>query len=291
MIKIGLIGSQSMHGWAFAAACNHPGEDGNDRFPGARVTAVYGVDDTEEHIKETMEKGNIPTRVSSLDELYEHCNAFMILQRKGGEHMKYAAELIKKGYPVFIDKPICNSYEDMNTLKLLAEKYDAVICGGSGLKHNKQIKELKKQVEEQCFGQIKGATINHSADMDSPYDGIFFYLPHAVEMMLELFGYDPKSVNTTVLSHNNFTVCVKYEEYLINLAISSCPEAYVVVNGQKSTAVQIDSSDIFSESMRNFVAAIEMHELNKDMDKFTKSIAVILAVKESMEKGAEVKIR
>ena len=127
MIKIGLIGSQSMHGWAFAAACNHPGEDGNDRFPGARVTAVYGVDDTEEHIKETMEKGNIPTRVSSLDELYEHCNAFMILQRKGGEHMKYAAELIKKGYPVFIDKPICNSYEDMNTLKLLAEKYDAVI--------------------------------------------------------------------------------------------------------------------------------------------------------------------
>ena len=108
---------------------------------------------------------------------------------------------------------------------------------------------------------------------------------------ITMLGYFISSNFICDISLNAYTVCVKYEEYLINLAISSCPEAYVVVNGQKSTAVQIDSSDIFRESMRNFVAAIEMHELNKDMDKFTKSIAVILAVKESMEKGAEVKIR
>ena len=290
MINIGLIGTQSMHAWAFAQACNIPKEDGSYNFPDARVTAVYGVDDTEEHIQLTMEKGNIPIAVSSLEELYEHCNAFMILQRRGGEHLEYATELIKKGYPVFIDKPVCRSLEDMERLQALAAKHDAVICGGSGLKYNKQIVELKKLIEEQSFGPIKGATINHSADMDSPYDGIFFYLPHAVEMMLELFGYHPVSVQTSVLSHNNFTVCVKYEEYMINLAINSASPCFVVVNGKTGTAVQIDSSDIFLENMRNFVTAIERQERTKDTEKLTKHVAVILAVQESIEKGTEVKI-
>ena len=290
MINIGLIGTQSMHAWAFAQACNIPDSEGNYHFPDARVTAVYGVDDREEHIKLTLEKGNIPLSVSSMEELYEHCNAFMILQRRGGEHLKYAAELIKRGYPVFIDKPVCCTLEDMKRLQALAAEHDAVVCGGSGLKYNKQIRELKQQIAAQAFGPIKGATINHSADMDSPYDGIFFYFPHAVEMMLELFGYHPVSVKTTVFSHNNFTVCVKYEEYMINLAINSSSPCFVVVNGKTGTAVQVNSGDIFLENMRNFVTTIEQHEVTKDTDKLTKHVAVILAVQESMEKDTEVKI-
>ena len=290
MINIGLIGTQSMHAWAFAQACNIPREDGSYNFPDARVTAVYGVDDTEEHIKLTLEKGNIPLSVSSMEELYEHCNAFMILQRRGGEHLKYAAKLIKRGYPVFIDKPVCCTMEDVERLKTLAAEHNAVICGGSGLKYNKQIVALKKRIEDQEFGQIKGATINHSADMDSPYDGIFFYLPHAVEMMLELFGYYPVSVKTSVLSHNNFTVCVKYKEYMINLAINGCQSSFVVINGQSSTVTEIDSSDIFIENMRNFITAIKQNDVTKDTDKLTKHVAVILAVQKSIETGAEERI-
>ena len=205
--------------------------------------------------------------------------------------MEYASELIKRGYPVFIDKPVCNSFEDMEKLKSLAAAHDVVICGGSGLKYNKQIKELKKLIEEQSFGSLKGATINHSADMDSPYDGIFFYLPHAVEMMLELFGYDPISVRTTVLSHNNFTICVKYEEYIINLVINGSAQCYVVINGKTSIATQIDSSDIFVENMKNFVDSIRQHKVIKDTSHLTKHVAVILAVKESIKKGTEEKIR
>ena len=290
MIKIGLIGTQSMHAWAFAETCNKPNVDGKYRFSDARVTALYGVDDEDEHIKYTMEKGNVPVQVESLEELYEHCNAFMILQRRGGEHMKYASELIQKGYPVFIDKPVCRTAEEVETLKQLAAEHPSVICGGSGLKHDLQLKELKGQLEQKEFGQIRGATINHSADIDSPFDGIFFYLPHAVEMMLELFGYDPKSVSTTVHSHDNFTVCVKYEAYMINLVINGSSPTYVVINGEKSAAVQVGSSDIFLETMKNFVGVIREERICKDADVLTKSISVILAIQESIESGREVRI-
>lgn len=64
------------HAWAFAQACNILGSEGNYNFPDVRVTAVYGVDDTEK-------------------------------------------------------------------LKALVAEHDAVICGSSRLKYNKQIRELK----------------------------------------------------------------------------------------------------------------------------------------------------
>lgn len=291
MIKIGLIGTQSMHAWSFAQACNVPDEAGNYRYGDTRVTAIYGVDDTEEHIKFTMEKGNVDISVNSFEELFNHCNAFMVLQRNGKEHLKYAEEIIKRGFPVFIDKPVCNSTDNMLKLKKLAEENNNVICGGSGLKHNKQMKELKELIENNYFEEIRGATINHSADIDCPYDGIFFYLPHAVEMMLELFGYNPLSVNTTVLSNDNFTVCVKYEDKLINLAINSCSPTYVVINGKKSISKEIISNDIFVEEMRYFINNIENNNITKDVSKITKHVSVILAVKESIEKKTEVIIK
>ena len=164
MIKIGLIGCQSMHAWSFAAVCNIPQENGEYRFPDARVTAVYGVDDTPEHIQFTMEKGNIPVQVSSLEELCQHCNAFMILQRRGGEHVPYALELMKRGYPVFMDKPACCTAEDAAVLKKAMEEYKPIISGGSGLKYNRQVADLKQQLQNQAFGPIRGGTINHSAD-------------------------------------------------------------------------------------------------------------------------------
>lgn len=290
MIKIGLIGTQSMHAWAFAQVCNCPDGEGDFRIPGARVTAAFGVDDTPEHIQMTLEKGKIPQAVTSLDEMFVHCNAFMILQRNGGEHLKYAAEVIKRGFPVFIDKPVCCGMEDIHELQKLAESSNAVICGGSGLKHSKQIVALKRDLEEGVFGQIKGATINHSADIESPYGGIFFYLPHAVEMMLELFGYDPVSVRTTVLSRNNFTVCVKYNDYIVNLAINGAAPTFVVVHAKNSQVVQVDDSDIFVESMKQFADAIQNEQVTRDTYKLTRHVAVILAVNESIKTNQEVRI-
>ena len=286
-IRIGLIGSQSMHAWAFARACNEPDQNGNYRFPNARVAAVWGVDDTPEHTRITMEKGLIPRMVSSLEELYETCNAFMILQRRGGEHMAFAEEIIKRGLPVFIDKPVCCTPEDIRKLGQLAQERDAVICGGSGFKYNRQIRTLKEQIAAGGFGSIREAFITYSADMDSPYDGIFFYLPHAVEIMLELFGYEPQSLWTEVQDHNHFTVHVAYPRYQIHLILNNSKNCLVEILGDRERTEEIDAGDIFAENMRNFVTAIENGCFTKDTAPLTAHVRVILAVKRAMESKQE----
>ena len=283
-IRIGLIGSQSMHAWAFAQACNEPDNNGNYRFPKVRVAAVYGVDDTPEHIRVTMEKGNIPRAAASLEELFDYCNAFMLLQRRGTEHMVFAEEIIKRGYPVFIDKPVCTTMEDVLKLKQLAQAHNAVICGGSGFKYSKQIVQLKEKIAEKQFGQIQHAAITYNADIDSPYDGVFFYLPHAVEIMLELFGYDPRNIQTAVSAHNDFTVDVTYENCQVRLNLNGSKTCRVEIGGENSACEEIDAGDIFVENMRNFLTAIENRQVTKDTAKLTKHVDVILAVKTAIEK-------
>ena len=287
-IRIGLIGSQSMHAWAFAKACNEPDQNGNYRFSNARVVSVWGVDDTPEHIQVTAEKGNIPLVASSLEELFEYCNAFMILQRRGGEHIAFAEEIIRRGYPVFIDKPVCNTAEDCQKLKLLASAHDAVICGGSGFKYNKQILQLKKRIATGELGQILDAAITYSADIDSPYDGIFFYLPHAVEIMLELFGYDPQSVQAEVSDHNHFLVYVTYQQYQIRLILNNAKTCLVEIHGDRQISEEIDAGDIFIENMRHFLTAIETEQITKDTTELTEHVRVILAVNRAIEDHTEI---
>ena len=287
-IRIGLIGSQSMHAWAFSKACNEPDQNGNYRFPNARVLAVYGVDDIPEHIQATMEKGSIPRMVSSLEELFEYCNAFMILQRRGGEHVAVAEQIIKKGYPVFIDKPVCCTQEDILKLKRLSSTYDAVLCGGSGFKYNKQIVNLKEQIMAERFGQIRDASITYSADIDSPYDGIFFYLPHAVEIMLELFGYDWHSLRVEVETHDHFVVYVNYQAYQIRLILNNSKTCRVEINGDHPVSEEIDAGDIFEENMRHFLTAIEDRQATKDTTELTEHVRVILAAKSAIEYTTEV---
>lgn len=286
-IRIGLIGSQSMHAWAFGQACNEPDENGNYRFPNVRVAAVFGVDDTPEHIRLTMEKGNIPHKASSLEELFKYCNAFMILQRRGGEHLAFAEKIIQKGYPVFIDKPVCCTREDIRRLELLASGHDTVICGGSGFKYSRQILQLKKKIAAGEFGRIREASITYSADMDSPYDGIFFYLPHAVEIMLELFGYDPRSVQVEASAHDQFTVDVEYGIYPIQLVLNGSKTCRVAIRADCHVDVEIDAGDIFIENMRHFVTAIENGQVTKDVTALTEHVRVILAVKCAIENKTE----
>ena len=287
-IRIGLIGSQSMHAWAFAQACNEPDEKGSYRFPNARVVAVYGVDDTPGHIRVTMEKGNIPRAVASMEELFEQCDAFMILQRNGAEHMTFAEEIIRRGYPVFIDKPVCCSREDLQKLQELASERGAVICGGSGFKYNRQILRLKNRITTGDLGPVRDGAITYSADINSPYGGIFFYLPHAVEIMLELFGYEWRSVRVKVETHDHFVVYVAYQNCKVQLILNNSKTCCVRIAGDCEICEEIDADDIFVENMRHFITAVEDGQMTRNTTALTEHVRLILAVQRAIEHKKEI---
>jgi len=287
MIRIGIIGSQSMHAWAFARECNLPDETGRYLIPDCRVTAICGVDDTSEHTVETAQKGGIPEIVEQPEQLYDICDAVMVLTRRGETHIKYALPFIERGYPVFIDKPVCISDEDIVTLKTITAEKNCIIAGGSGLKHCNSVKEMKKQIDSGSLGNIIGLSVSHAADMDCEYNGIYFYACHAVEIMLTLLGRDICSVEASVFNHNNFSVLVKYHEKFANLLFTSGRNGnFINIFGDKdSISCPINQSDIFRNTMLDFVNKIRNKNATKNIDEIIEHIYVLRNIDKALKES------
>ena len=284
MIKIGLIGTQSMHAWSFAKECNIPDENENYLIPDCRVAAACGLDDTPEHVMETAEKGKIECIVNRPEELFDICDAVMVTTRRGDEHVKLAVPFLKRGIPVFIDKPVCTSEEDIQILK----KYEGkcVIAGGSGMKHNKSLLRLCDMIKNGEVGEVKGISLNHNADIDSPYNGIFFYACHGVEIMLKLLGGDIKSIEATALGHDNFSVYVKYDNRFANLIFTLGYNDYFVnvYGDKKNISYRLDPSDIFRETMIDFAGKIRDNRICENIDEIVRHVHILKEIEKKLLK-------
>lgn len=293
MIRIGLIGSQSMHSLSFAKQCNLPNDNGEYLMPDCRITAVCAADDTEDHARQTAQVGKIPYIVNEPDALFDKCDAVMVLTRRGSSHIPYALPFIKRGYPVFLDKPICLSDEDIAILKTETAKGKCIVDGGSGMKHNSSVKELKRIIDSGSLGSIKGISLNHNADINCEYDGIYFYACHGVEMMLSLLGTNPKSVQSCVLDEKNFTAFFKYEEQFANLIFTVGYNDYFVnIYGEKKNiSCRIDPSDIFQQTILSFVEQIRNGVSTSSWDDLLSHIYMLRAMEKSINEKCEIKIK
>ena len=292
MIKIGLIGSLSIHAEIFAKICNLPDGNGDYLFEDARIHAVCGIDDTPEHTEATARKGGISKIVQKPEELQEECDAVMILPRRGEEHICYALPFLKKGYPVFLDKPVCRTVRDIEILRNEISKRNGIISGGSVMKYCSTLGEIRQMISTGKLGTVSGATLNHNADIDSIYGGVFFYGSHAVEMMLALFGYEPVSVQVHVQTHDNFTVTVCYEDKIINLILNPNHNSrYITVYGERETSTfKLDDSDVFEKAMIEFVDRIRKKKTTDSIDHLVKHVEVLAAIEKSIKEKREVRI-
>ncbi|MCI9626224.1 MAG: Gfo/Idh/MocA family oxidoreductase [Clostridia bacterium] len=292
MINIGIIGSQSMHAREFAKVCNLPDEHGSFLIPDCRVTAICGMDDAPEHTADIARQGCIPRILQQPEALFDFCDAVMVATRNGDNHVALALPFLRKGYPVFLDKPVCISKEDIAVLENEVRQRDCIIAGGSGMQHNRSLKELKRLMDSGEVGEVKGISLNHNGDIDSPYGGIFFYACHGVEMMLQLLGKEPRSVQTNVLTHDQFSIFVKYQDRFANLIMTSGYQDYFVnVYGEKrNIAYRIDADDIFRETMVHFANRIRKHRITKSVDDLVRHVRVLQAIETSIEKKTEVLI-
>lgn len=292
MIKIGIIGSQSMHAKEFAKSCNVPHENGTFLIPDCRITAICGIDDSPEHTAEIARLGQISQIVGQPEELFDLCDAVMVTTRNGDNHVAYALPFLHHGYPVFLDKPVCVSKEDIALLEQEVQKRDCILVGGSGMQHNRSLKELKTLLDGGEVGAVKGISLNHNGDIDSPYGGIFFYVCHGVEMMLQLLGKEAESVQTAVLDHGNFSIFVKYKEQFANLIMTCGYQDYFVnVYGEKKNMIyRMDPSDIFRETMLYFAKQIREHVITRSVDDLVRHVRILQAVEKSMQYKTEIQI-
>jgi len=289
MIRIGILGADSSHASAFSKLCNFPETDtGNYPFPEVRVTAIYGEDI--EQAKQVALACNICEVVTSPEELLSKVDGVMVLFRDGNVHLPYALPFIESGMPVWIDKPITVTLKDSDLLLEAADKSPSLITGGSTCKYNKEVLELKKMVDQGDLGTVLSGYLNFPCDIYSPYNGIFFYAPHMVEMMFTIFGYEILSI--TCIKQKDTIRCIgKYEGFSVVLDFTNhVHQSFCMIHGDKKSHVReikVDTST-YKAGLEQFITMLRTKNMPLPLTKLTAVTKVLTAINDSMSEGKEI---
>lgn len=190
-LRIGVIGLDSTHAIAFTKAIN-----ASSKKSGFEVVAAYPYGSqqialSQERIpkfKEEIQNMNVII-VSSIAELLNQVDCVLLETNDGNLHLSQALEVIRSRKPLFIDKPIANSYEDALRIFEAADKYNCPVFSSSSLRYIRGLVGLD-------LSQVIGADVYSPAHTEPSHKDLYWYGIHGVEMLFALLGPDCKSVQT-----------------------------------------------------------------------------------------------
>ena len=218
MIKIAILGFENSHSWLFASYLAP--KDGKKNFEDVELLGIYGdpnEDGFDEAKKQIGNFSDCKIYTDDYNRFLDEADAIMVTARHGNNHLKYARKYVEKGIPVWIDKPITCSIDEVVELVELAKKHKCVLSGGSSLEHHDGVKAMANKVinsEKDIIGGHVSAPVN----MVNPYGDFWFYTQHLVGIMTTIFGIDVKSVKAfeepngvhAVYDYGKFTVSAHY---------------------------------------------------------------------------------
>ncbi len=292
MIRIGILGSDNSHALMFSKIVNIPDSEGYYQFDDVRITAIYGFDDDPMHTEKVAKEGRIEFIAKSPEEFYGKVDAVMVVYRHGKYHVPHILPFVEKGYPVWIDKPISTSIEDIEKLREAVERNNTLITGGSTLKYNHEILTLQRMVENKTLGEVSGGSMNFPGDFQSEYNGIFFYGSHLCEMCLSVFGYDVKSVYASSVNPKNTMVIAKYEDKQVALHFNAKAGKYTLtLTGEKdSFTTEMDTSIIYKLGFEQFIKMLRIKRMPLSFDDLVKPVYMLSAIEKSIKEGKEISL-
>ena len=285
MKKIVILGCENSHANSFLGFIRD-----NKRFADVEVVGVYS--DEKEAMEKVATDFNVPT-MENYDSAVGKVDGVVITARHGANHYKYAAPYISSGVPMFIDKPITVSEEDALALAKALKEYNVAVTGGSSCRHDKTVLALKADAENKVNGDTVGGFVVCPLSSKMGYGGFYFYSQHLVEVVCDIFGRFPKSVQAFV-SGENVNVVFRYENYDVNgTFVEGGFGCYYAVraakDGSKGGALVINL-DIFMAEWETFYGLLHGDKNEMSYEEFISPVFILNAIERSMKSGKEEKI-
>ena len=286
MKKIASLGCENSHADTFLNFIYN-----TESYRDVEVVGVYSNEP--EASRKLNEKYGVAV-LDSYDAAVGTVDGLIVTARHGDLHYEYAKPYIESGIPMFIDKPVTiredEAVEFMRTLKAKGVK----VVGGSSLKHDVGVKALKKEKEESTDGKTLGGFVRAPIDMASVYGGLYFYAPHLVEVVSEIFGRYPLSVEAKA---NGELVSVRfnYGEYSVdgafvehNYLYYACRSAEKSVKGMYLEST--DEHNWFRSEFDEFYSILSGGEPGVTYSDLISSVFVMNAIERSLKSGKEEKV-
>lgn len=281
MKKIAILGCENSHANAFLKFIK-----GNEEFSDFECIGVYSVDPAaSQKLSDTF---GVPV-LENYDSAVGAIDGLVITARHGGDHYKFAKPYIESGIPMFIDKPITVSEDEAVEFMQALKARGTRISGGSSLKQDVYVSELKKDALEENGGKTLGGFIRAPYQAENAYGGFYFYAQHLVEMVCEIFGRFPKSVEAKK-NGKTINVLFHYDNYdCVGLFCDGSYVYYAARMAEKSSkSFEIPTtSDWYYREFKEFTEILNGAEQTCTHEEFISPVFIMNAIMRSLESGKE----
>lgn len=180
-----------MHSAAYTEIINSGTSD--PEFNDCRVVAIFhpeGNPDVEFSEKQLQSftdtiKGQGVEFVRSLKELVRKVDAVMLLTNDGRPHLKEIMPVLKAGKPVYVDKPLAATLQDVLAIFKVSGKYKVPMFSCSPLRFVKEALDIR---EGKIVGKVLGANTYGPAPLQKSHADLFWDGIHAVESLYTVLG-------------------------------------------------------------------------------------------------------
>ena len=124
----------------------------------------------------------------------------MLETNDGTLHLEQAAEVMKAGKPMFIDKPVAATLAEAIAIYMLAKEYKAQIFSASSLRYTPRTQELARGEH----GKILGADCFSPATREPSHPDFSWYGIHGVEILFTVMGQGCKEVTRVSAESTDF---------------------------------------------------------------------------------------
>ncbi len=211
ILKLGVIGSSEGNGHPYSWSAIFNGYDAlemekcgypvipryleQQQWPAsqikeARVTAIWTQDIAlSRHIAKAAKIEHV---LACYTDMIGQVDAVLLARDDAYHHLQYAEPFLRQGIPIYIDKPIALSINDLDRLYAL-EQYSGQIFTCSALRYSQQLALTK--ADRQSLGTIKQITAFTPKSWSK-------YAVHIIEPVLKMLSEGDNPVEMTALSAN-----------------------------------------------------------------------------------------
>ena len=191
MLRIGVIGTGSM-GKNHARVCTE-----------VEHVELVGIVDTDKKAAKTIAQRFDVKPLYDYRDLLSEIDA-AIIATPTSTHYKIAMDLIQQGKHVLVEKPLCDTVKNAQTLVATADKHGVVLAAGHIERHNPVVRYVKESLEKKTFGDIITLTSKRVSNLPGRIRDvgvIFDFGVHDIDVMRYLVG-DVRSVYAKAGEYN-----------------------------------------------------------------------------------------
>ena len=255
---------------------------------------VVGVYSDEREAAENLGKRYAVPVLSHYADLVGQVDGVVITARHGKKHYEFAKPYIQSGCPMFIDKPITTDASEAEEFMNALKAANVTISGGSCLIYDDNVQTLKAEHNDAVNGKTVGGMVCAPVLAQSVYGGFYFYAQHLTEMVCEIFGRYPLSVQTFP-KDDAYTVVFRYQDYDITGIFAESGSCYYSMRLTQGKVHGVESivdgnNPCFRREFDEWIRILRGGEQGMSYEDFFAPVFVMDAIVRSIDSGKEEKI-